>query len=392
MSAAVEPELMKKLAKFGVADATTCFNCGNCTAVCSLSSESTPFPRKMIRYLQLGLKDKLMQCPEPWLCYYCGDCSRTCPRDANPGEVMMGVRRYFTAEYEPTGISRLFYKNNVFAVLLTLALAMILTAFLLVQKAGSGAADAVVTRWLFGLVDYHFIETLGMGVFAVVGLSVIGGTIRMIARFYRSGAGMKTESPAENGAKHRFFPAIAEVVKELVTLKRYQGCYEEDDTAWFLKPWFVHWSIMWGFIGLAAATVLDIPMLGLKDPNAATWLPSRILGMGAGLLLMYGSTVALIRRLTRSEQNTAHSRFSDWLFIVFLWGLGLTGFWLTASVYFLSDSLISQIVLLIHTVMAMELLLLFAFSKFAHVLYRPLALYFHHLHEGRRVSGTDASG
>ena len=381
MSSRVYPELMKNLTRFGVADATACFNCGNCTAVCSLSSGSTPFPRKMIRYLQLGLKDKLMQCPEPWLCYYCGDCSKTCPRDANPGEVMMGVRRYFTAEYEPTGISRLFYKNNVFAVLLTLALALVLGAFLLVQKAG--AENSAVTRWLFGLVDYHFIETVGIAVFVLVSVSVIGGLMRTIARFNRAGNGIKKESSLESSKKNRLFPAMIEVVKELVTLKRYQNCYEEDDTVWFLKPWFVHWAIMWGFIGLALATLLDIPMLGLKDPNASAWLPSRILGIGAGLLLMYGATMAFIRRLTKSEKNTEYSRFSDWLFIVFLWGLGITGFWLTVSVYLMDDNLVSQIVLLIHTVMAMELLLLFAFSKFAHMMYRPLALFFHHLQTDR---------
>jgi len=381
MSSRIDPELMKDLARFGVADATACFNCGNCTAVCSLSSGSTPFPRKMIRYLQLGLKDKLMQCPEPWLCYYCGDCSKTCPRDANPGEVMMGVRRYFTAEYEPTGISRLFYKSNGFAVLFTLVLAVILGAFFLVQKAGTDATHSAVTRWLFGLVDYHFIETVGIAVFVIVSLSIIGGFIRTISLFARAGNATKTETSAEASKKNRFFSAMIEVVKELVTLKRYQSCYEEDDSPWFLKPWFVHWSIMWGFIGLALATLLDIPLLGLKDPNAATWLPSRILGIGAGLLLMYGATIAFIRRVTKSEKNTEHSRFSDWLFIVFLWGLGLTGFWLTVSVYWLDDNFVSQIVLLIHTVMAMELLLLFAFSKFAHMLYRPLALFFHHLRE-----------
>jgi ferredoxin/nitrate reductase gamma subunit len=381
MSSRIDPELMKDLARFGVADATACFNCGNCTAVCSLSSGSTPFPRKMIRYLQLGLKDKLMQCPEPWLCYYCGDCSKTCPRDANPGEVMMGVRRYFTAEYEPTGISRLFYKSNAFAVLFTLVLAVILGAFFLAQKAGTDATNSAVTRWLFGLVDYHFIETMGIAVFVIVSLSIIGGFIRTITLFARAGNATKTEASAEASKKNRFFSAMIEVVKELVTLKRYQSCYAEDETPWFLKPWFVHWSIMWGFIGLALATLLDIPLLGLKDPNAATWLPSRILGIGAGLLLMYGASIAFIRRVTKSEKNTEHSRFSDWLFIVFLWGLGLTGFWLTVSVYWLDDNLVSQIVLLIHTVMAMELLLLFAFSKFAHMLYRPLALFFHHLRE-----------
>jgi ferredoxin/nitrate reductase gamma subunit len=376
MSVRIDPELMRNLARFGVADATTCFNCGNCTAVCSLSSESTPFPRKMIRYLQLGLKDKLMQCPEPWLCYYCGDCSKTCPRDANPGEVMMGVRRYFTAEYEPTGIARLFYKNNVFAVLLTLVLALILGAFLLGQKAGADVTDGAVVRWLFGLVDYHFIETMGIGVFVLVALSLIGSVIRMITLFSRS-------DNAGGSKNNQFFPAMVAVVKELLTLRRYRDCNEDKDTAWFLKPWFVHWAMMWGFIGLALATLLDIPMLGLKDPNAAAWLPSRILGIGAGLLLMYGATMAFIRRLAKSEKNTEHSRFSDWLFLVFLWGLGFTGFWLTVSVYALDDNLTSQIVLLIHTVMAMELLLLFAFSKFAHVFYRPLALFFHYLNQGR---------
>ena len=55
MSAQMNPDLMTHLKKFGLSDATECFNCGNCTAVCALSSESTPFPRKVIRYLQLGL-------------------------------------------------------------------------------------------------------------------------------------------------------------------------------------------------------------------------------------------------------------------------------------------------------------------------------------------------
>ena len=85
MATSVDPGLLKKLEKFGVKDAATCFNCGNCTAVCSLSTESTPFPRKVIRYLQIGAEEKLLHSPEPWLCYYCGDCSDTCPRDADPG-------------------------------------------------------------------------------------------------------------------------------------------------------------------------------------------------------------------------------------------------------------------------------------------------------------------
>ena len=114
MGTAVDPDLLLNLKKFGVKDAGICFNCGNCTAVCSLSTEKAPFPRKTIRYLQVGAKDKLVESPEPWLCYYCGDCSETCPRQANPGEVMMGLRRYLTSTYDWTGISRLFYTSRIF--------------------------------------------------------------------------------------------------------------------------------------------------------------------------------------------------------------------------------------------------------------------------------------
>ena len=51
------------------------------------------------------------------MCYYCGDCSETCPRQADPGEVMMGLRRYLTSLYDWTGISRLFYTSKTFEVM-----------------------------------------------------------------------------------------------------------------------------------------------------------------------------------------------------------------------------------------------------------------------------------
>ena len=63
--------------------------------------------------MQMGLKDKLVSSVDPWLCYYCGECSDTCPRDANPGEVMMSLRRYLTSLYDWTGLSRKFYTSKV---------------------------------------------------------------------------------------------------------------------------------------------------------------------------------------------------------------------------------------------------------------------------------------
>lgn len=98
----VNPEFATELIKYGVGDFNACFNCGNCTATCSLSTNDSSFPREMIRYTTLGLQDEIRSSLKPWECYYCGECSKECPRQANPGELMMSLRRWLTAQYDWT--------------------------------------------------------------------------------------------------------------------------------------------------------------------------------------------------------------------------------------------------------------------------------------------------
>ena len=112
MSSRVDPGLLSELKGYGVANVETCFNCGNCTAICPLATDSTPFPRNNIRVLQLGLRERLQQSLDPWLCYYCGDCSATCPRQAEPAEAQMTMRRWLTAQYDWTGLARKFYTSK----------------------------------------------------------------------------------------------------------------------------------------------------------------------------------------------------------------------------------------------------------------------------------------
>jgi heterodisulfide reductase subunit C len=91
--ALVHPKFAEELKRFGVDTAMDCFNCGTCAAICPLIYEH--FPRKMLRYIQLGAKNRILENPgELWRCLHCGLCSQTCPREADPGEVIMGLKRF----------------------------------------------------------------------------------------------------------------------------------------------------------------------------------------------------------------------------------------------------------------------------------------------------------
>jgi quinone-modifying oxidoreductase subunit QmoC len=101
-----------------------CFNCGLCTAICDLTRGREGFPRKTIRYAQLGLRKRLDESIEPWLCYYCVDCNEKCPREARPSDQMMAFRRYLTSVYDWTGLLGRFYTSKRWAFGATAAIAL----------------------------------------------------------------------------------------------------------------------------------------------------------------------------------------------------------------------------------------------------------------------------
>ena len=92
----VNVNFAEELQPYGVETALECFNCGTCAAICPLFSEH--FPRKIIRYVQVGAKGKILEhAQDLWRCLHCGLCTQTCPRQANPGELILGLLRYVVA-------------------------------------------------------------------------------------------------------------------------------------------------------------------------------------------------------------------------------------------------------------------------------------------------------
>jgi len=94
----VNPEFAEELNAFSQDTALACFNCGTCTAVCPLVSDN--FPRRMIRYVQVGAAEAILEhANDLWKCLHCGLCTHTCPRQADPGELILGLKRFVVANW-----------------------------------------------------------------------------------------------------------------------------------------------------------------------------------------------------------------------------------------------------------------------------------------------------
>ncbi len=369
MAHTVDPTFVNELAQYGAADVKACFNCGNCTAVCSLTEEGAVFPRKFIRYAQLGMKDKLAASREMWLCYYCGDCSATCPRQAEPGEFVAAVRRYVISQYDPTTLARRLYTSNTFTVIFFAAVAAILTVILL---AGYGSMPE--DRLQLGtFIDVGFIHYTGQAVMIIAGIIALLSLITMVTRLNKTLNRAAGES--DDDAKPDFFTALKDALYEAAAQTRFDKC-DVDPAPWYLRRRFIHMSIMWGFLGLLAATGLD---LLFKEPfsEVPIYYPMRLLGTVAGLFVLYGTSVALINRIQQPDKYASHSLLSDWLFLGLLWGVTLTGFIVEITVYLPSASPPAYAIFLVHMVGAMTLVLSLPFTKFAHAVLRPVALFIH---------------
>jgi nitrate reductase gamma subunit len=90
---------------------------------------------------------------------------------------------------------------------------------------------------------------------------------------------------------------------------------------------------------------------------------------------MFGVTLAILNRFFKTSTYAKSSEVDDWIFLLLLFFAGLTGFILEIGVYWGSSEPWIYYSFFIHLVFSGTLLFIFPFSKFAHVVYRPLALW-----------------
>lgn len=391
MTALADLGLYPEIRKYGATDMSACFSCGNCTAICPLSETDATFPRRMIRYAQVGMKDALLSSKELWSCYHCGECSDSCPTEADPGEFMAAARRYAIASYDVTGLARLMYLRPIVGTGIALALAVFFALFMYTAS-GTMSTQSLA---IFDFVPAELIHNLGIVVMAIVVLAGLAGVARMARRIGRREGVSLRSAVGSRAALARSGRALwSSLGRESLGQVRFRAeCESEAETvAWYRRRWFIHAMVLWGFLGLLAATALDygLEIIGVKATGTPVpiWYPVRLLGTVAGLMLVYGTSVMIVDRARAASASVARSFAADWTLLALLWVTGVTGFVLELALYLPQPPTWGYWFFLFHVAVAMELVLLAPFMKLAHAVYRPVALYFVALaREPREVPG-----
>jgi len=380
MTVRVEPNLLNELKEFGAVGIEKCYNCGNCTAICSLSTDDDPFPRRMIRMAQLGMQDALLGSKELWLCYNCGDCSETCPQQAEPAKFMAAARCYAVTHYSPFKISTLFCKKPILGGFIAALMVLFFGAFMITE----GETMATDSLKLFGFIPYELIHTAGLVAMILISLISLVTIFNMMSRIAH--ANKLSAKSFFGGSRMNWLQAFWDAVMvQSIGQKRYRTDCEarENIQVWYLSKWFVHAATMWGFLGLLFATALNylLDIVGLKPTGTFVpiWYPTRLIGTLSGLLFMYGVTVLLIKRWRSVDKAHSFSRPSDWTFLTLLWFSGVSGFIIEIALYLPQAPVWGYWMFIFHVAVSIVLLLLLPFTKFAHSIYRIVALYVHAL-------------
>jgi ferredoxin len=370
MAVMANPRLVEELEHYGAHDVVKCYHCGNCSAVCPFSKEPFLFPRKSMRFLQMGLEDKLRGNLEPWLCYYCGECSEQCPREAEPGEVMMSMRRWLTAQYDFTGISKLFYKS--WKAELTAIVTVALLTGLGFWWWGTTHGDINHYSGERAFLSSSFVHKFDWIMAGVLLALLLTNCARM---WWFSMGRQKPGVPLVEYVKKAWLLPV-----HFFTQKRYRECDKK-------RPWALHLALMLSYVTMLVLIMFFLH--GFQEGPAIDWR-LHVFGYLATIGLVGTTIFALRGRIRKVETHYKHSHETDWIFLVLLLYVAVTGI-VQHALHRLGLDVGANVVYLAHMMGVVPMLVLeVPFSKWAHLAYRPLAMYFSEL-QGAAILAREKS-
>ena len=79
----------------------SCFHCNKCSSGCPVTFAMDVFPNKVVRMVQMGMKDQILQSSTIWLCASCETCTTRCPNEVDIAALMDVLREMAVREEVP---------------------------------------------------------------------------------------------------------------------------------------------------------------------------------------------------------------------------------------------------------------------------------------------------
>ena len=372
MAVRVNPRLIEDLEHFGAEDVSKCYHCGNCSAACPFSEEPFIFPRRTMRYMQMGAESRLRSSLTPWLCYYCGDCSDQCPRGAEPGETMMGLRRWLTSQYDFTGIAGWMYRSWKSELLAVLIIALLTGIGMLTYGFTHGGGNLAVYDGPGAFLPHGPIHIFDWIMGGALGALLMINCVRMWYFIMRG----DTSRPVSIGSYIRNGLLLP---LHFLTQKRYAQCSHK-------RPWAMHLMIM---LGYTTMLILIVFFLGpMQEGPEINWR-THVFGYLASIGLVVGLTWALSGRLKKGFTYQKKTHHTDWIFVGMLIYLTVTGI-VQHILHRAGLPMAANIAYIVHMmgVVSFEVTQV-PFGKWSHLAYRPLAMYYAKLQKEAWAAGVE---
>jgi quinone-modifying oxidoreductase subunit QmoC len=341
-----------------------CFQCGTCSAVCDLASEQFNFPRRQIHMAQMGMLDELAADPAIWLCHQCNDCSLRCPQDARPGDVLQVVRAKMIENLSVPGFMGSMVANvrRTWPMLIGVPI-----LFFVVLLGLTGNLDVPSAPFPHGEFAYELFvpHSLIYAVFFPVAAFVMWALWSGGRRYWES----------LDGAEKRrgsLLTHLWPVLREILLHERFSKC----TSAAPRKQG--HLPLVLGFIGAAATSGLLIVAIYLLHATMPLSLlhPFKLLGNLSAILLVAGVLLLILFRMKPNDEGGSGSTAFDLFFLTVVALVVFTGVVTEAGRFVLPLGL-SCGIYVVHLGVVLTLFLTCPYSKFAHFIYRTLAM----LHE-----------
>lgn len=350
----------KELKELSKAPLSECMQCGTCSVVCSLAPENNPFPRKEMVWAGWGMKEQLLGNADVWLCHQCGDCTTYCPRGVRPADVLSSVRQLSYAHYsKPSFIARMV--SELKWLPLALAIPIVIISAIL-TLAGTFTIPE-------GPVNYSKFFPHGWlnSSFTLITFTSYGLAIFSLGRFIRD---MRKSLP-EFKFKGGILIQMIRTAGKVLSHKKFSSCDTRKTRKW------AHILVFYGFILLLLVTVYAIFAVVMHRYPLELWDPFKILGNVAALMLFTGLGMMIIRRIVNRNEET--SNYSDWLLLISLFLLTLSGVIIEAARFGNWSS--AYHLYFFHLVCVWFVIIYLPYTKFGHTFYRLVA-----------ISVADASG